>query len=192
MGTWRRSSAAAPLPRAAEAPDLQRPGHAQRHADHAVGPLLDHPPRAGRDPRRPHQRRPLERAAALRPSARHLQPAQRAHPARPISRRGVGYCYNGFDTWDYEYYYIGSVGQKFKQINYAVNPWSGLQVQSLDVAYIPDDGPPDFSQQNGNGYYPRASCRPTSSRTTIRTPAPTTIATTSRPGRTRSAGSGCG
>jgi hypothetical protein len=69
-------------------------------------------------------------------------------------QEGVGYCYNGFDTWDYEYYYIGSVGQKFKQINYAVNPWSGLQVQSLDVAYIPDDGPPDFSQQNGDGYYP--------------------------------------
>jgi hypothetical protein len=66
---------------------------------------------------------------------------------------GIGYCYNGYDTWDYEYYYIGATAQKFKQISYAVNPWSGLQVQSLDVAYIPDDGPPDFSQ-NGDGYYP--------------------------------------
>lgn len=69
-------------------------------------------------------------------------------------QEGVGYCYNGFDTWDYEYYYISGVGQKFKQINYAVNPYSGLQVQSLDVAYLPDDGFPDFYEEGvSDGYH---------------------------------------
>ena len=129
---------------------FNRQAHAQRHALHGVGPLLDHPPRAGRDPRRPH-REPLSNALPLSDLPPTSTPAscEMLHP-----RRVFGDRYNGFDTWDYEYYYIGSVGQKFKQINYAVNPWSGLQVQSLDVAYLPDDGPPGLAQQNGDGYHP--------------------------------------
>ncbi|MFL6261187.1 MAG: hypothetical protein ACJ76Y_15920 [Thermoanaerobaculia bacterium] len=68
---------------------------------------------------------------------------------------GVGYCYNGFDTWDYEYYYTRQVDQKLKTLTYAVNPWSGLQVQSLTAAYIPDDGFPEFYQEGvSDGYHP--------------------------------------
>ncbi len=68
---------------------------------------------------------------------------------------GIGACYNQFDTWDYDYYYISATAQRLKQISYAVNPWSDLQVQSFDVAYLPDNDFPDFSSSSpsGDGYY---------------------------------------